>query len=160
MKESSLVLSNGKRWQMSQSNCKNNTFFIGCRDLLMFLINKALLTKTQSHGRWFLPSLHKSEQTKKSLNDFNCSLKCYSELHFSSVHVYFKTPAYFLLSPPSFSQSPWKDKIKSNKISIPIKPKQKKGVLFVWDVDELKPSRTFTLMFSETSKDQACYQHH
>lgn len=112
---------------------------MGYRDLLMFLTDKALLTKTQSHGRWFLPSLHKSEQTKSSLKDFNWSLKCYYELHFSSIHVYFKTPAFFLLSPPSFPQSPWKHEIKSNKISIPIKPKQKKkfflsGILMNWSL--------------------------
>lgn len=144
---------------MSQSNCKNNSFFIGCRDLLMFLIDKALLTETQSHGRWFLPSLYKSEQTKSILKDFSCSLKCYSELHFSSIHVYFKTLAYFSSISSFLFPKPQENKIKSNKISIPINQSKKK-VLFVWDFDELKPSRTFTLMFSETSKDQACYQHH
>lgn len=45
----------------------------------------------------------------------------------------------FLLSPPSFSESPSKHKIKSNKISIPIKPKQKKefflsGILMNWSL--------------------------
>lgn len=125
----------------------------------MFLIDKALLTKTQSHGRWFLPSLHKSEQTKSSLKDFNCSPKCYSELHFSSIHAYFKTLAFlfYLLLP--FPKAPGNIKLRVIKYQY-LLTKTKKKVLFVWDFDELKPSRTFTLMFSETSKDQACYQHH
>lgn len=100
----------------------------------MFLIDKALLTKTKSYGRWFLPSPHTNRNRQKSsLKDFNHSPKCYSESHLSSIHAYFKTLAYFLPFPPSFSQSPWKHKIKCNKISIPIKSNLKKLFLYgIW----------------------------
>lgn len=104
----------------------------------MFLIDKALLTKTQSHGRWFLPSLHKSEQTKSSLKDFNCSPKCYSELHFSSIHAYFKTLAvlFYLLLP--FPKAPGNIKLRVIKYQYLLtKPKKKfflSGILMNWNL--------------------------
>lgn len=58
-------LSNAKGWQMSGSNCRSHSFLIGHVDLLMFLINKDLFTKTKSHRRWFLPSTHTYQNRQK-----------------------------------------------------------------------------------------------
>ena len=147
-----------------RSKCKNNSFLVGHMDVYTILTDKALLTKTKSHRSRFLPSPNTNQNRQKAVWRILTVLWSVILNHVSAPFMpTSKLLLIFLLSPPSFPQSPWKHKIKCNSvIKYPYLLNQIKKKSFVWDLDfdELGPSRIFALMFSETSKDQACYQHH